>query len=122
MCTGASVVVVGGGNSAGQAAIYLAQQGSARDASAIRGDDLGKSMSRYLIERIDADPRIEVLTHDRGPCARGRRAPRARSASSSTPTGERRTIACAGLFCFIGADPATEWLGGRWRSTPVGSC
>ena len=60
-CSGAEVIVVGGGNSAGQAAIYLAQQGS-HVTICIRGDDLGRSMSRYLIERIDADTRIEVLT------------------------------------------------------------
>lgn len=60
-CGGEDVVVVGGGNSAGRAAIYLAQQGS-RVRLAIRGHDLPKDMSRYLIDRIDADGRIEVLT------------------------------------------------------------
>ena len=59
-CTGAGVIVVGGGNSAGQAAIYLAQQGS-RVTICIRGEDLAKSMSSYLIERIDADPATEWL-------------------------------------------------------------
>jgi len=60
-CGGEDVVVVGGGNSAGQAALYLAQQGG-KVTLAIRGKDLAKDMSRYLIDRIQADPRIEVLT------------------------------------------------------------
>ena len=64
-CSGQDVFVVGGGNSAGQAAIYLAQQGS-RVSIAIRGADLTHSMSHYLIERIEADPRITLLTYHRG--------------------------------------------------------
>jgi len=60
-CTGAGVIVVGGGNSAGQAAIYLAQRGS-RVTICIRGEDLTKRMSSYFIDRIDADPRIDLLT------------------------------------------------------------
>jgi len=59
-CRGGHAVVVGGGNSAGQAAIYLAQQGS-RVSIAIRGTDLARSMSQYLIERIEADPRVTLL-------------------------------------------------------------
>ena len=61
ICSGLDVIVVGGGNSAGQAAIYLAQQGS-RVSIAIRRDDLSRSMSHYLIERIEAEPQIELLT------------------------------------------------------------
>ena len=105
---GLRVIVVGGGNSAGQAAIYLSQQGS-RVSIAIRGDDLAHNMSRYLIERIEADPHIEVLTCTEVRALAGdshleQRHPRAH------PTGERRNVGCAGLFCFIGADPATGWL------------
>ena len=59
-CSGSDVVVVGGGNSAGQAAIYLSQGGS-RVSIVIRRPDLSSSMSRYLIDRITADPNIEVL-------------------------------------------------------------
>jgi thioredoxin reductase (NADPH) len=108
VCNGLDVIVLGGGNSAGQAAIYLAQQGS-QVAIAIRRDDLSVSMSHYLIERIDANPRITVHT-----CTE------VRGLSGDdhldhvtlehTATGERRTVACSGLFCFIGAVPATEWL------------
>jgi thioredoxin reductase (NADPH) len=108
VCGGRDVVVVGGGNSAGQAAIYLAQQGSPVKL-VIRGGDLGKDMSQYLIDRIESDPRIEVATTTE-----------VRELSGDgyldgvvlehTATGERRSIPCSGLFCFIGAVPATEWL------------
>ena len=109
VCGGLEVIVLGGGNSAGQAAIYLAQQGS-RVSIAIRRDDLSASMSHYLIERIDADPRIEVLTCTE---VRGLTGDNHldRVTLAHTATGEHRTFPCAGLFCFIGAIPATTWLG-----------
>ncbi len=109
-CTNLPVIVVGGGNSAGQAAIYLSQQGS-RVSIAIRGDDLAQSMSRYLIERIEADPDIEVLT-----CTEVRSldgdSHLGNVTLEHTATGERRDVGCSGLFCFIGAVPATGWLHG----------
>jgi EmrB/QacA subfamily drug resistance transporter len=61
VCDGAPVLVIGGGNSAGQASIYLAQHNCAVTI-AIRRDDLAQSMSHYLIERIEADPKITLLT------------------------------------------------------------
>ena len=105
------MIVVGGGNSAGQAAIYLAQQGS-RVSIAIRGDDLAHSMSHYLIERIEADPRIELLTSTEVRALAGDSHLEQRRRSSTRATGERRDVDCSGLFCFIGADPATAWLRG----------
>ena len=108
ICTGRDVVVVGGGNSAGQAAIYMAQQ-NCKVRIAIRRDDLSQTMSRYLIERIEANPRIEVLanTEVRALAGEGHLE---QATIEHTPTGEHRTIACGGLFCFIGAEPATSWL------------
>ena len=110
ICTGSDVIVIGGGNSAGQAAIFLAQQGCGVSI-AIRGSDLAKSMSRYLIERIEADPRIELLTNTEVRALEGD-AHLERVTVEFTPTGNSRTISCSGLFCFIGADPSTDWLSG----------
>ena len=117
-CSGSDVIVVGGGNSAGQAAIYLAQQGS-KVVIAIRGDDLSKSMSHYLIERIEADPRIGLLTSTEVRALAGE-GHLERVTLEHTPTGERRTVPCIGLFCFIGADPATGWLAGSIALDPRG--
>jgi thioredoxin reductase (NADPH) len=117
-CSGSGVIVVGGGNSAGQAAIYLAQQGS-QVTICIRGDNLEKSMSTYLIDRIDADPRIELLTTTEVRTLAGERHLE-QVTVEQTATGARRHFDCAGLFCFIGADPATEWLGGLVALDPRG--
>ncbi|MDQ3898339.1 MAG: FAD-dependent oxidoreductase [Actinomycetota bacterium] len=111
VCAGHDVVVVGGGNSAGQAAIYLAQQGSPVKV-VIRGRDLGRHMSRYLIDRIQADARIEVLAETEVRALSGEQT-LASVVLEHTPTAERRTIPCAGLFCFIGAEPSTAWLSDR---------
>ncbi|MCU1372985.1 MAG: thioredoxin reductase [Actinomycetia bacterium] len=109
VCAGREVLVVGGGNSAGQAAIYMAQQGS-QVAIVIRGADLAKNMSRYLVDRIEADDRIDVLAETTVQAVEGDpHLERVRLAQG--PTGEARTVLCAGLFCFIGAEPATAWLG-----------
>jgi thioredoxin reductase (NADPH) len=109
-CRDSHVVVVGGGNSAGQAALYLAQQGS-RVTIAIRRDDLAATMSRYLIDRIEADPRIELAATTEVRALAGD-SHLARVTLEHTPSGEQREVDCAGLFCFIGAVPSTAWLGG----------
>jgi thioredoxin reductase (NADPH) len=108
VCAGAPVLVIGGGNSAGQAAIYLGQNQCAV-AIAIRRDDLSQSMSQYLIERIEADPRIELITgvEVRGLAGEDRLE---QVTLGDTGTDEQRTLPCSGLFCFIGARPATGWL------------
>jgi len=108
VCRGFGVVVVGGGNSAGQAAVYMASQGSPVSL-VVRRRALAETMSQYLIARIEADPRIEVLQHTE-----------VRGLSGDThlehvtlednETRQRRTVPCQGLFCFIGAVPATAWL------------
>ena len=110
VCDGAPVVVVGGGNSAGQAAIFLGQN-NCRVTIAIRRDGLGATMSRYLIERIEADPKIDLLTGvEVKELGGGDRLERVVLRRMSTH--EDLTIASSGLFCFIGANPATGWLGG----------
>ncbi|MCW3067583.1 MAG: thioredoxin reductase [Solirubrobacterales bacterium] len=110
VCDGTSVLVVGGGNSAGQAAIYLGQH-NCRVTIAIRRGDLTHSMSQYLIERIDADPKVDLLTRVEVQALAGD-GHLERATMRHTETGELQEIPCTGLFCFIGAQPATGWLGG----------
>ena len=109
-CGGSEVLVVGGGNSAGQAAVYLSQQGCPVSI-AVRRTDLAATMSAYLVNRIEADPRIELLTQTEVRSVHGD--PHLeRVTVEHTPTGEHRVLECAALFCFIGAVPATAWLEG----------
>jgi thioredoxin reductase (NADPH) len=109
ICGGSDVVVVGGGNSAGQAALYLAQQ-RCRVTHVVRRDTLGATMSHYLVERIEADDRIDVRIHTEVRALDGD-GHLSRVTLEHTPSAQRQTIDCAGLFCFIGAEPATRWLG-----------
>jgi thioredoxin reductase (NADPH) len=108
VCSGSSVLVIGGGNSAGQAAIYLGEN-NCRVTIAIRREGLTQTMSRYLIERIEANPRIDLLTsvEVQGLSGDSRLE---QVTLTDTRTGESRTLDCSGLFCFIGASPATQWL------------
>ena len=107
-CRGTDVVVVGGGNSAGQAAIYLSQQGS-RVWIAIRRPDLSATMSAYLIDRITADPGITLLTETEVGELRGG-SHLEEVTLRHNPSGDQQQLACMALFCFIGARPATSWL------------
>jgi thioredoxin reductase (NADPH) len=117
-CDGQPVVVVGGGNSAGQAALHLAQQGS-HVSIAIRRDSLASTMSDYLIQRIDAHPDIEVLTSTEVRALHG--SPHLKTVTvENTSAGAHRPLPCAGLFCFIGAEPATAWLDGNVALDPSG--
>jgi thioredoxin reductase (NADPH) len=118
VCRGGDVIVVGGGNSAGQAAIYLGEQGS-HVCLAIRGSDLHAGMSRYLIDRIEVDPRIEVLTNTEVRALEGEEYLE-RVTLEHTPTGQQHTVSCSGLFCFIGAEAATAWLDGTVALDPEG--
>jgi thioredoxin reductase (NADPH) len=109
-CSGCDVVVVGGGNSAGQAAIYLSQGGS-RVSVVIRRSELSNSMSKYLIDRIAADPNIEVLSDTQVRALDGD-THLERVVLEHAPSGNHLTKECVALFCFIGAEPATSWLDG----------
>ena len=108
MCAASPVVVVGGGNSAGQAALFLAE-GSSSVSIVIRGHDLGKNMSRYLVDRIEADSRIAVRTNTQ---VAGLEGDKTLTAVRVRATGGDSVLPCAGLFSFIGADPASGWLSG----------
>jgi len=108
VCDGRPVLVVGGGNSAGQAAIHLGEH-NCSVTIAIRRDDLTQSMSQYLIERIVADPKINLLTGVEVQTLAGE-AHLDGVTLRHTATGQEQAIPCSGLFCFIGAQPATGWL------------
>jgi len=107
-CVGSPVMVVGGGNSAGQAAMFLADGGSSVSLI-VRSADLGKDMSRYLVERVEAHPRIRVRLRSQvtGLVGDGSLS----AVHISGPEGEV-VLPCAGLFSLIGADPSSEWLSG----------
>jgi thioredoxin reductase (NADPH) len=109
VCRGFNVIVVGGGNSAGQAAVYMAQQGSPVSL-VVRRRELAETMSQYLIGRIEADERIEVLQHTEVRGVAGDSHLETVTLEDNQ-TGNRRAVPCQGLFCFIGAIPATGWLG-----------
>ena len=113
ICADSPVVVVGGGNSAGQAAIYLSQR-NCHVTVAVRGTDLAQSMSQYLIERIDADARIEVQTGTEVVGLAGAAHLEAVTLKQHG-SGKQQTTVAAGLFCFIGAQPASTWLNGAVR-------
>ena len=108
LCGTAAVIVAGGGNSAGQAALFLADRGCPVTV-VIRGLDLGRSMSRYLLDRIDADPRISVRTDTTITGCLGDGSLRGLRLNGS---GGEVEVECAALFSFIGAEPGSEWLSG----------
>jgi thioredoxin reductase (NADPH) len=110
LCSGQEVALVGAGNSAGQAAVYLASH-VAKVWLLVRGPDLAASMSRYLVDRIAGLPNVEVLTRTNVAGLEGRdgvlEALRWRQGS-----GEEVRRSIQHLFLFIGADPNTDWLSG----------
>jgi thioredoxin reductase (NADPH) len=109
-CRRRPVAIVGGGNSAGQAALFLATQ-ALLVRILIRGDDLAKDMSRYLIDRIERAEAIEVHTRSEVRELVGERALEA-IVVEDLRTGERRVLETGDLFVFIGADPCVDWLAG----------
>jgi thioredoxin reductase (NADPH) len=110
MCGAGPVVIVGGGNSAGQAAIFLAGR-VIRVYVLIRGDDVNKDMSRYLVDQIMQHPRVSVRTCTEIREVHGDDALSAVVAEDKR-TGERYSIETRALFVFIGAVPNTAWLAG----------
>ena len=107
-CENQHVVIVGGANSAGQAAMFFSRTAS-RVTLAVRGPDLERSMSQYLIEQIRANDRITVRTctevcgcvgSDHLECV----------VLKNNATGEQETVDCNHVFIFIGAAPFTDWL------------
>src|ERR1700722_11513924 len=112
LCTEQEVILVGGGNSAGQAAVFLSSY-ARKVHMVIRGGGLGASMSRYLIERIEASPNIELIFNAEvigleGGSEASLECVRWRSRLSP----EEMRFDARNLFLFVGADPATGWLEG----------
>ena len=109
-CAGSPVTVVGGANSAGQAALYLAGRGS-EVSLVVRGPDIAAEMSAYLVDRLLAHPQVtvqcrsEVTRLDGGDFLE-------EVSITDRAAGVTRPQPCSGLFCFIGAEPASSWLTG----------
>ncbi len=112
LCSGQDVALVGGGNSAGQAAVFLS--GHARKVHMmVRGGGLAASMSRYLIERIEATPNIELMFNSEVVGLEGNAdVGLERIIWKSRLSPEEMSLDIRNLFLFVGADPATGWLNG----------
>ena len=111
LCANQEVALIGAGNSAGQAAVYLASQG-AKVSMLVRRSDLAATMSRYLVDRIRGAPNIEVVTGATISTLEGHDGvlDAVRWKLRSSDNEVRRPI--NHLFLFIGADPNTDWLKG----------
>ena len=110
VCAGDPVAIVGGGNSAGQAAIFLSAHATEVTLIVCEGD-LGEHMSRYLVDRIARIPNVHVMTSTEVRELHGEAALEALTVTDNR-TGTRRTIDARALFVFIGMAPCTGWLGG----------
>jgi len=113
MCAKSEVVLVGGGNSAGQAAVFLSQH-AARVYMLVRGPSLAASMSRYLIDRIEAASNIELLPHCavtalHGDAANGLQGVTWRNTRDNV---DETCDEVRHVFLFVGAEPETEWITG----------
>ena len=117
-CSGADVLIVGAGNSAGQAALFLAQH-TRQVMMLVRRDDIRRTMSSYLADRIDAAKNITVHYTTQIRAMHGT-ARLERVDIENTTTGEKRTIATPAVFTFIGAVPRTDWLPPQIATDPKG--
>jgi thioredoxin reductase (NADPH) len=110
-CGPGPAAIVGGGNSAGQAALFLSRTCN-EVYLIIRGDSLGKSMSRYLTVQIERSPRIHVLPRTQVTALLGQR--RLTAIELRDDASQQTSVLAAGsLFVFIGATPCTQWLAGQ---------
>jgi thioredoxin reductase (NADPH) len=109
-CAGQDVYIVGGANSAGQAAVFFSRH-AATVTLLVRGPDLEASMSHYLIKQLDAIENVGVRTGTEvaEACGDGHLE---RLVLADRASGEKRTVEAGSMFVFIGAAPRTEWLDG----------
>jgi thioredoxin reductase (NADPH) len=110
LCAGDPVAIVGGGNSAGQAAVFLSRHAE-RVTLVVREDDLGEYMSRYLIDQVRRIPNVRILLGTDVRALLGDQALEAITIEDRR-TGQRRTLPARALFVFIGMAPCTGWLSG----------
>ena len=118
LCRGADVIVVGGGNSAGQAVMFLSEE-TKRVFLLLRGDDLRKGMSSYLADRIESADNIEVLLETEICRLMGDQRLEAVEIKHCL-TGETRMVQTPAVFTFIGAIPCTSWLPAEIETDPKG--
>jgi thioredoxin reductase (NADPH) len=118
LCRGSQGIVIGGGNSAGQGAMYLSEQ-TPKVFLLIRDGDLRKTMSNYLVERLEKAANIEVLAETEISRMLGDGWLEAVE-TTNRRTGEKRTIQTPAVFTFIGAIPFTDWLPAAIEKDPKG--
>jgi thioredoxin reductase (NADPH) len=111
LCAGQEVALVGAGNSAGQAVVYLASQ-VAKVWLLVRGHDLASRMSRYLVDRIAGLPNVEVLTRATVTALEGHDSTLEAIRWRQGVSGQEVRRSIRHLFLFIGAEPNTDWLSG----------
>jgi thioredoxin reductase (NADPH) len=109
MCRGDPVVIVGGGNSAGQAAVFLSRH-ACRVTVVVREPDLSEYMSRYLIDQVERIANVDIMLGTEIRELLGDRALEA-VAVQDRRSGAQRTLKARALFVFIGVSPCTGWLG-----------
>jgi len=118
LCQGSDVAVVGGGNSAGQAAVFLSSV-ARKVYHLIRGDDLNKNMSSYLVRRVEQTDNIEILRNTDVQAMHGDGHLDQLDVRNNR-TGEIARLEVVALFSFIGAVPRTEWLPAEIETDPRG--
>jgi thioredoxin reductase (NADPH) len=117
LCRGEEVYIVGGGNSAGQAAMYLSRHVKMAYI-VVRGDGLARNMSQYLIDQLKSAPNITVVTCCRVTAVSGDEC--LEKLTLTDDAGRSREVPTKALFVFIGARPYTDWLDGLVRRDPHG--
>lgn len=120
LCRVDPVAVVGGGNSAGQAVLFLAEY-APKVYLIVRSGDLGKDMSRYLVDQVTRHPKVEVLAHTEVRQVNGEGTLQSLTVEDNA-SGDRRELPTRALFVFIGARPHTEWLKDVVALDRRGSC